>query len=130
MSSVIDSDTHVIESEVIWDFFDPEFESRKPTLVQTRSNGSVTNRWLIDPSEPADELVSRFQALQRCRAELPGPWRYLALIAEKQGRYGDCASAADRALELAPQSKHAAVLTEMRDTCVAAQRQPSPQPSP
>jgi len=48
MPSVIDADTHVIESEAIWEFFDPEMAARKPTLVRTRNNGHVTNRWLID----------------------------------------------------------------------------------
>ena len=44
MPGVIDADTHIIEPEAIWDFFDPSMEARKPVLVKTGS----TNRWLID----------------------------------------------------------------------------------
>jgi hypothetical protein len=44
MPGIIDADTHIIEPEAIWDYFDPAMESRKPVLVRTGS----TNRWLIN----------------------------------------------------------------------------------
>ena len=50
MPTIIDADTHVIESERIWDFFDEEMAHRKPTLVACPdpNNGSVRNHWVID----------------------------------------------------------------------------------
>jgi uncharacterized protein len=48
--NVIDADTHVIESERIWDFFDEDMAHRKPTLVPWAdpNNGDVKNFWIID----------------------------------------------------------------------------------
>ena len=50
MSRVIDADTHVIESEPVWDFFDEEMAHRKPRLVacEDPNNGAVRNFWIID----------------------------------------------------------------------------------
>lgn len=50
MPAVIDADTHVIESEPIWDFFDEELKSRKPVLVPYRDpvGGTLRNFWVID----------------------------------------------------------------------------------
>ena len=48
--SVIDADTHVIESERIWDFFDAELAHRKPSLVpwSDPNDGKLRNFWIID----------------------------------------------------------------------------------
>ena len=50
MAMVIDADTHVIESERVWDFFDEELAHRKPQLVPCAdpNNGNVRNFWIID----------------------------------------------------------------------------------
>src|SRR5947207_1962828 len=50
MSPVIDADTHVIESEPIWEFFDQEMQHRKPTLVPYRDPVAKNLRtfWVID----------------------------------------------------------------------------------
>lgn len=50
MAPVIDADTHVIESEAVWEFFDEELRDRKPSLVPYRDPVSRTLRtfWVID----------------------------------------------------------------------------------
>jgi predicted TIM-barrel fold metal-dependent hydrolase len=50
MPAVIDADTHVIESEPIWDFFDEEMKHRKPALVPYRDPIAKNLRtfWVID----------------------------------------------------------------------------------
>ena len=50
MATVIDADTHVIESERVWDFFDEELAHRKPQLVPCAdpNTGNVRNFWIID----------------------------------------------------------------------------------
>ena len=50
MPAVIDADTHVIESESVWDFFDEEMAHRKPQLVPGADphTGAVRNFWIID----------------------------------------------------------------------------------
>ncbi len=47
---VIDADTHVIESEAIWEFFDEDMASRKPVLVPYRdpTGGNLRNFWVLD----------------------------------------------------------------------------------
>jgi len=51
MSKVIDADTHIIETEAIWDYFDEELCSRKPTLVRFSDpelGGRERTLWVID----------------------------------------------------------------------------------
>ena len=50
MSDVIDADTHVIESEGVWRFFDDDLCRRKPALVAfpDPDTGAVGHRWIID----------------------------------------------------------------------------------
>src|SRR5262245_55465202 len=50
MPRIIDADTHVIESELVWEFFDEELCHRKPSLVPWAdpNDGSVRNYWIID----------------------------------------------------------------------------------
>jgi uncharacterized protein len=50
MPQVIDADTHVIESDAIWEFFDEELKDRKPTLVPYRDpvGKSLRTFWVID----------------------------------------------------------------------------------
>src|SRR5438477_4205177 len=50
MQNVIDADTHVVESEGIWDLFDPDMRARRPVLVahEDPATGRPSNRWLID----------------------------------------------------------------------------------
>ena len=49
MATVIDADTHVVESEAVWEFFDEDFAHLKPVLVGTMepSTGAPRNRWVI-----------------------------------------------------------------------------------
>jgi predicted TIM-barrel fold metal-dependent hydrolase len=50
MPDVIDADTHIIESEQIWEFFDRELSHRRPALVSFADPGSglTGHRWVID----------------------------------------------------------------------------------
>ncbi|HTE84946.1 MAG TPA: amidohydrolase family protein [Dehalococcoidia bacterium] len=50
MAGVIDSDTHVVESEQMWEFFDEAMKPRRPTLVAFAdpATGITGNRWVID----------------------------------------------------------------------------------
>ena len=50
MARIIDADTHIIESEPIWEFFDEELAHRKPSLVPWAdpNNGIMRNFWIID----------------------------------------------------------------------------------
>lgn len=50
MSGVIDSDTHVVESENMWQFFDEAMSARRPTLVASvdPATGVKSHRWVID----------------------------------------------------------------------------------
>lgn len=49
MAAVIDADTHVVESEAMWEFFDEERRHLKPVLVGTPdpATGRIRNRWVI-----------------------------------------------------------------------------------
>ena len=49
MAIVIDADTHVVESEAMWEFFDEEHRHLKPVLVGTPepATGRLRNRWVI-----------------------------------------------------------------------------------
>jgi predicted TIM-barrel fold metal-dependent hydrolase len=50
MDGIIDADTHVIESEEIWQYFDPALSGRKPALVAFAdpTSGNTSHRWVID----------------------------------------------------------------------------------
>lgn len=50
MPGVVDADTHVIESELIWELFDEDMLSRKPVLASYADpvTGSRRSHWLID----------------------------------------------------------------------------------
>jgi len=50
MPQVIDADTHVLESELIWEYFDQDLYYRRPVLVQfpDPDTGKVGHRWVID----------------------------------------------------------------------------------
>jgi uncharacterized protein len=51
MPRVIDADTHIIESEVIWDYFDEDLCAKKPTLVPFMDpdlGGRLRTLWVID----------------------------------------------------------------------------------
>ncbi len=48
-----------------------------------------------------------FERARRMAPHLPGPWRWLGLIAARQGRYNDCVAATQEALRLNPESVHA-----------------------
>lgn len=50
MDGIIDADTHIIESNAIWEKFDPALAERKPVAVvcEDPSTGKSRHRWLID----------------------------------------------------------------------------------
>ena len=50
MRGIIDADTHVVESEAIWGFFDKQMEHRKPVAVvhEDPATGQRRKRWVID----------------------------------------------------------------------------------
>src|SRR6266540_1722122 len=50
MQGIIDADTHVVESEAIWDFFDESMAHRKPVAVvhEDPATGQSRKRWVID----------------------------------------------------------------------------------
>jgi predicted TIM-barrel fold metal-dependent hydrolase len=50
VQGIIDADTHVVESEAIWDFFPKELQHRKPIAVvhQDPATGQSRKRWVID----------------------------------------------------------------------------------
>jgi len=49
MKGIIDADTHVIESEEIWSYFDKDLWDRRPALVSfpDPNTGVVSHRWVI-----------------------------------------------------------------------------------
>ena len=50
MQGVIDADTHVVESQNMWEHFPKELSSRRPVLVAhpDAETGRLSNRWVID----------------------------------------------------------------------------------
>src|SRR6266571_9134457 len=50
MAGIIDADTHIIESEPIWQHFDEELGRRRPSLVAfpDPTTGDAKSRWVID----------------------------------------------------------------------------------
>jgi predicted TIM-barrel fold metal-dependent hydrolase len=50
MRGIVDADTHVVESEAIWTFFDEELAHRKPVAVvhEDPATGQSRKRWVID----------------------------------------------------------------------------------
>src|ERR1700722_12581742 len=51
MNSVVDADTHILESSAIWDLIDPEMYSRRPVLISIPNDTVYGGRnafWLID----------------------------------------------------------------------------------
>jgi predicted TIM-barrel fold metal-dependent hydrolase len=50
MNGIVDADTHVIESEAIWEHFDPQLAHRRPVaMVQPDPKGGKgRTRWMID----------------------------------------------------------------------------------
>jgi hypothetical protein len=50
MAGVIDADTHVVESEAIWEHFDRKLAGRRPVAVvcEDPGTGQARKRWLID----------------------------------------------------------------------------------
>jgi len=70
-----------------------------------------------------DGANKAFERARRMAPQLPGPWRWLGLIALRQGRYADCAAATEEALRLNPRSKHAAAMRAIVDHCNSVVRQ-------
>jgi hypothetical protein len=73
----------------------------------------------IDEYNRGDFTKARelFDHALEIRADLPGPWRYLALMAANEKRYGDCVSACKQALCLNPTSKFAPMVRDLSAMC-------------
>lgn len=87
--AIIDADTHVIESEHVWDFFDSNLSHLRPYLVPTRDvhTGVERNRWVIDgklvPKHdgPGGQFLATpplGEALVAGDGEIPWSWRSLS----------------------------------------------------
>jgi Mg-chelatase subunit ChlD len=59
----------------------------------------------------------------------PGPWRYLSVIAKREGHYSECMRSADEALRLDPTSSDAATVKTIREGCRSASELLSAAPS-
>jgi predicted TIM-barrel fold metal-dependent hydrolase len=93
-TGIIDADTHIIESEAVWEHFDKEMAHRKPVAVPCKDpvSGQVRNRWLIDGTLVPKPDGKGGQALATPpvdSAEAAGhSWRTKALL-DIEGRLAD-----------------------------------------
>lgn len=69
MHGVIDADTHVIESEAVWEFMDKELYDRRPVLLRAPADtlyGGSNAFWLID-----GQIVPKAAGRGSCRLSTP-----------------------------------------------------------
>lgn len=69
-----------------------------------------------------DKARKAFESARDMAPSLPGPWRWLALIALRQRRFADCVDAAREALRLNPESEHADALSQLALHCASQKR--------
>src|SRR5690349_8541365 len=72
-----------------------------------------------------DEATTHLEAAKKIDATLPGPWRWLAAIAQTDGRWPDCVESAREALRLNPKSTEAGATRTLHDECRAAWGKPA-----
>ncbi len=58
-----------------------------------------------------------FEQARDMNPDLPGPWRWLGLIAKRQKRHAECVKLLSEALDLNPTSRHAPGLEQIREQC-------------
>ncbi|HTL36669.1 MAG TPA: PEGA domain-containing protein [Kofleriaceae bacterium] len=64
-----------------------------------------------------DEARAHLEKARDVDPKLPGPYRFLAAVAQAQGKWDDCIANARKALELNPQSSETADTRKVHDEC-------------
>ncbi len=64
-----------------------------------------------------DEAKAHLERARSLDAKLPGPHRFLAAVAQAQGRWGDCVASARTAIELNPRSAEIGDTRKVHDEC-------------
>jgi hypothetical protein len=72
-----------------------------------------------------DEAKAHLEAAKAIDVKLPGPWRYLALVAQGQSDWAACVADAREALRLNPQSKEVLTTRKIHDDCRGQQGKPA-----
>jgi hypothetical protein len=72
-----------------------------------------------------DEAKAHLEAAKVENATLPGPWRWLAAVAQAEGSWPDCVASAREALRLNPKSNEAPATRKLHDECRAAWGKPA-----
>jgi hypothetical protein len=72
-----------------------------------------------------DEAKTHLEAAKAENATLPGPWRWLAAVAQVEGSWPDCVASAREALRLNPKSSEAPATRKLHDECRAAWGKPA-----
>ncbi|HEY0252801.1 MAG TPA: PEGA domain-containing protein [Kofleriaceae bacterium] len=64
-----------------------------------------------------DDARGHLVIARKLDPKLPGPWRFLAAVAQAEGKLDECIDAAHEALRLNPQSSEAGETRKLYDTC-------------
>jgi hypothetical protein len=64
-----------------------------------------------------DEARTHLEAAKALEPTLPGPWRFLAAVAQAEGKWPECVESAREAIRLNPQSREIAATREVHDKC-------------
>ena len=72
-----------------------------------------------------DEARKHLERAKHLDPKLPGPNRFLAAVAQAQGRFADCVTAARLAIELNPTSQELADTRKLHDDCRRSDGRPS-----
>ena len=72
-----------------------------------------------------DEARAHLERAKQLDPKLPGPNRFLAAVAQAQGRFADCVTAARTAIELNPASAEIADTRKLHDDCRRSAGRPS-----
>lgn len=72
-----------------------------------------------------DEARAHLEKARDIDPKLPGPYRFLAAVAQAQGKWDDCIANARKALELNPQSSESADTRKIHDECRMSAGRPS-----
>ncbi len=72
-----------------------------------------------------DEAKKHLERAKQLDPKLPGPNRFLAAVAQAQGRFADCVTAARTAIELNPASAEIADTRKLHDDCRRSDNRPT-----
>ncbi len=64
-----------------------------------------------------DEARTHLEAAKQLEPALPGPWRFLAAVAQAEGKWPECVESAREAIRLNPQSREIAATRDVHDKC-------------